>query len=139
MAVALVGLGFVLGQKSTQRHVASTAELDQGIGIALGVDGAAVRGMDTYATNDYPGCLNGTCRQSSVEVDLPDGRGMQDRLYQAGWRLVPEQMPECVSDGPEILGWVCSYEKGDGSVIVTVQVEQPVDWKTTLSVWASTG
>jgi hypothetical protein len=111
------------------------AQLDAGISVATGMAIDQVHALPGYGRTRLPDCGGKpSCLRVYVEVPGTDGRPLQQRLAQAGWTLVPDQEPECVSDNPYVFGWTCSYERGQ--VIVSVQVEQPVK-SSVLSVWAT--
>lgn len=135
-AAALAVGGFYLGAASQRTGVASVSDLEEGLAVALDVSSADVRNDPGYSTVEVDGCRAGTCRQVVVGPVPGPGVVMQERLYDAGWVLHSHDQPECVSDRPQVTGFVCSYEKDE--VTVSIQVESP-ETPDELRVWASTG
>lgn len=129
--------GFLLGARSERPGAASYQALQQGLAVALGMPVEEVqRGLDPFYRTRCPSDGAAVCQQIMYGPVAPPGTDMQQRLYDAGWVLHNHDEPECVSDGPDVRGWVCSYERDD--VVISIQVESPTS-PDELYLWASTG
>lgn len=134
VAVGMAFGGFLVGAGSERPATASFSELEAGLAVALDLSAAEVRDHEGYWKFELDGCQSGTCRQVSLGPVPAPGTAMQIRLYDAGWLLHGHDEPECVSDSPQVQGWVCSYQRGD--VTVSIQVESP-ETPDRLHIWAS--
>ncbi len=121
-----------------QKELAGISELREALTIATGMTAQELRAARDY--QEYEGVdVEGwpPVRQVSVQVLLSHGDPLVVRLQKAGYRLSPEQAPECVSDIPEITGLICTYRKGN--IAVAVQIEPGPRGPEGLRLLAATG
>lgn len=133
--IAVVGIGgYLLGAASERPSVASREELEQGLAVTLGITTSEVRELPGF--HEATDCAPVSCQLMVSPVPTQLSGSMQHRLNEAGWVLHSHDQPECVSDSPQIRGFVCSYQKG--SVTISVQAESTTT-PDELAIWASTG
>lgn len=121
-----------------QREPAGISELQGALTTATGMTPQELRGALDY--QEYDGVdVEGwpPVRQVSLRVPLPHGDPLVVPLQKAGYRLSPEQEPECVSDIPEITGLICTYRKGN--IAVAVQIEPGPNGPEGLRLLAASG